>query len=297
MIQNTKSLLSPVIFAAATVNQAVLKTLDINMGYNQEMSSPPRPASKSRIRAEILIVLGLSLGQSAVYSLVTIIARLAAETSLGDQSTAINTSQSPRPWLDLTYQLLGLGFALIPVALALYLLAGSGRHPFRSIGFDLTKPWRDVGYGFVLAAMIGVPGLGLYAAGRALGITVEIQTTTLNALWWTVPVLLLAAVKNAVLEEVIVVGYLSERLDDLGWGRVRIIAATAVLRGSYHLYQGIGPFIGNVVMGVVFSLFYYSRWGRKRVMPLVVAHTILDVVSFVGYYLLPSSWLSALGVG
>jgi hypothetical protein len=50
-------------------------------------------------------------------------------------------------------------------------------------------------------------------------------------------------------------------------------------------------------MGVVFTWFYTSRWGRRRVMPLVVAHTILDVVAFVGYAFLPDAWLRALGVG
>ncbi|GAA4957356.1 hypothetical protein GCM10023238_25050 [Streptomyces heliomycini] len=44
-----------------------------------------------------------------------------------------------------------------------------------------------------------------------------------------------------------------------------------MLRGSYHLYQGIGGFIGNMVMGVVF-VYLYRRWGR--VGPLVVAHTL-----------------------
>jgi membrane protease YdiL (CAAX protease family) len=53
-----------------------------------------------------------------------------------------------------------------------------------------------------------------------------------------------------------------------------------VLRGSYHLYQGYGPFLGNVAMGVVFG-WCYARFGRTA--PLVVAHMILDVVSFVGY--------------
>jgi hypothetical protein len=77
---------------------------------------------------------------------------------------------------------------------------------------------------------------------------------------------------------------------------VKIIATSALIRGSYHLYQGIGPFFGNVVMGVVFAWFYQSRWGRRRVMPLVVAHTILDIVAFVGYALLPDAWLKALGV-
>jgi len=35
-------------------------------------------------------------------------------------------------------------------------------------------------------------------------------------------------------------------------------------------------------MGVVFGL-AYQRWGR--VMPLVIAHWILDIVSFTGYAL------------
>ena len=43
-------------------------------------------------------------------------------------------------------------------------------------------------------------------------------------------------------------------------------------------------------MGIVFG-WWYTR--SKRVMPLVVAHTILDVVAFVGYALLRDrlSWL------
>jgi hypothetical protein len=248
------------------------------------------------VTVEIWVVLGLSLGQSAVYAVVSILDRATRGTSLASQTAQLNASQSPRPWLDLTYQLLSIGFTLVPVVLALYLLAASGRRPLRSIGLDVARPLRDLGWGVLLAAAIGVPGLGLYAAGRALGVTVDIQAAALNALWWTVPVLVLAAVKNALLEEVIVVGYLSERLGDLGWGNVRVVVATSLLRGSYHLYQGFGPFVGNVAMGVVFTSFYLSRWGRRRVMPLVVAHTLLDVVAFVGYQLVPGSWLAALGL-
>lgn len=251
---------------------------------------------RRRIGIEIWILLGLSLGRSGVYAVVEIVARLTAETSLRDQSTALNTSQSPRPYLDLTYQILSLGFALVPVALAIFLLSARGPGALRRIGLDLTSPLRDVGYGVALGALIGLPGLGLYAAGRALGITVEVQAANLDSTWWAIPVLVLAALKNGLLEEVIVVAYLTERLGDLRWGTVKIIVTSALIRGSYHLYQGIGPFIGNVVMGVVFAWFYQSRWGRRRVMPLVVAHTVLDVVAFVGYALLPDSWRSALGL-
>ena len=86
------------------------------------------------------------------------------------------------------------------------------------------------------------------------------------------------------------VGYLFSRWTSVGWGRWRIIVTSALIRGSYHLYQGFGGFVGNFVMGLVFGWFYTRT---KRVMPLVVAHTILDVVAFVGYALLKDrlGWL------
>ena len=64
---------------------------------------------------------------------------------------------------------------------------------------------------------------------------------------------------------------------------------SALLRGSYHLYQGVGAFLGNAVMGLVF-VWAYRRWGR--VTPLIVAHFLLDAFSFVGYALL-APWLTA----
>jgi Type II CAAX prenyl endopeptidase Rce1-like len=227
---------------------------------------------------------------------VNIIARLTSGTPLADQSATLNPSQSPRPWLDLTYQLLSIGFGLVPVALALYLLSARGRGALRRIGLDRAHPGRDLGLGAALAAAIGLPGLAFYALGRVLGITVSVQASALDDHWWTVPVLVLAALQNGLLEEVVAVAYLFERTRDLGWDRLRIIVASSLLRGSYHLYQGFGPFLGNVVMGLVFSWFYTSRWGRHRIVPLVVAHTLLDVVAFVGYALIPAEWREALGI-
>ena len=155
------------------------------------------------------------------------------------------------------------------------------------------RPVRDVGWGFALAAAIGIPGLAFYLLGRAMGITVEVQASALNAAWWTVPVLVLSALQNGLLEEVVAVGYLSEKLGQLKWRGPVIVVASALLRGSYHLYQGWGPFIGNAIMGVVFAE-YYRR--TRRVAPLVVAHFLMDMVVFVGYDLVPHAWLVALGL-
>ena len=150
------------------------------------------------------------------------------------------------------------------------------------LGLDVSRATarRDLGGGLLLAAVIGVPGLGLYLAARAAGVNATVVAAGLPDEWWQIPVLVLSAGQNAVLEEVVVVGYLLTRLGDLGWSPRRALAASAVLRGSYHLYQGLGGFVGNLLMGVLFAALY-QRY--RRVLPLVVAHAVLDIAAFVGY--------------
>ena len=246
--------------------------------------------SRRRLRLEVWIVLGLSLGQSAVYSVVQLLDKM-TRAPLAEGTSTLNRSQSSREYFDLTYQLLDIVFALVPVLLVIYFLtdqrqstpgAPHGGSAFRKLGFDFARPGRDLLQGLGLAALIGIPSLGLYAAGRTLGITTAIIPSALDAYWWTVPVLVLSALRHAVVEEVIVVGYLLNRFGTLGWSVPLAIFASSMLRGSYHLYQGFGPFIGNAVMGVVFA-WLYTR--TRRVMPLVVAHALLDIVAFVGFSL------------
>ena len=241
------------------------------------------------LTAEIVIVLLLSLGQSAVNAVVSLIADLTAAKPLSQQTAVLNGSYTPRHYLDLTLQLRDIVFALVPVALVIYLLMRDRIPVGRTLGLTASKPRFDLGWGVLLAACIGIPGLLLVYVAHLLGLNAQIVPAALNSLWWTVPVLILSAIQNAVLEEVIVVGYLITRLRSLdlplGW----VVVASAVLRGSYHLYQGFGAFVGNAVMGVVFALFFLRF---KRVMPLIVAHSILDITAFVGYTLLPHSWLT-----
>ncbi|MGV1007983.1 MAG: CPBP family intramembrane glutamic endopeptidase [Dermatophilaceae bacterium] len=237
------------------------------------------------LTSEMLLVLGVSLGASAIWSLLRIIERLTRAQPLSDQTSALNQSVTPdRPWLDLAYQLATVGLALVPAVLALYLLGQVARPfavaPRHAVGLDLSRRGFDLGTGTALAAAIGIPGLGLYLAARSLGLNTQVAAANLSAAWWTVPVLVLAAVQNAVLEEVVVVAYLLTRLGQVGMRASWAVAVSALVRGSYHLYQGFGGFLGNVVMGVVFALV----WRRtRRVGPLIVAHSLIDVVAFVGY--------------
>jgi len=261
-----------------------------------EAATRVTPAQLPRrwVVAELWVVFALSLGASGIRSLVRLIADATSGASLTSQNAVLNGSRAPgRPWLDLVLQLVSIGFALAPVALVAYLLVRSGES-LRTLGLDGSRPRSDLLRGMALAAVVGGAGLAFYLATHAAGIDLTVVPEDLPAVWWRIPVLILSAAENALLEEALVAGYLLHRLRQLDWTDNRALALSATLRGSYHLYQGIGGFAGNFVMGLLFGRLY-QRWGR--IAPLVVAHTLIDTVAFVGYALLAGhvSWLPVPG--
>lgn len=253
--------------------------------------APVRGAARTRTVWEIWIVLAVSVGQSALYSVLSFIRTvqrsLAANEAVGQQQTQLNPARDSAALWDALYQFLDIFFSLAVVALVVYLLWEPGSRALNRIGLDFRRFGGDLGRGLVLVAAIGIPGLALYVTGRLLGVTVGVVASPLDAAWYTVPLLVLAAVRAGLTEEVIFLGYLFDRLRRLGWGWWTIILATAGLRGLYHAYQGVGSIVGNIAMGIVFG-WCYRRWGR--VMPLVIAHTVIDVCAFVGYPLAVSLW-------
>lgn len=257
---------------------------------------PPRVdrAGRTRLRWEIWIVLAVSVGQSALYSLLSFVRTLQRSLeqnqAIGDQQTQLNPVLDAQALWDALYRFLDIAFSLALVALVVYLLWEPGTNALRRIGLDGRRFGGDLGRGLLLIAVIGIPGLALYVTGRMLGVTVGVVASPLDAAWYTVPLLVLAALRAGLTEEVVFLGYLFDRLRRLGWGWWHIILVTALLRGAYHAYQGIGSVIGNIAMGIVFG-WCYRRWGR--VMPLVIAHTLIDVIAFVGYPL-AVAWFPAI---
>ena len=248
------------------------------------------PLPRRLLLWELAAVFAVSLGASGVRALVNFVGSVTAAQPLSAQRATVLGSYAPdRPWLDLAQQLVAVAAGLAPVLLVAYLLVRSGES-LRTIGVDRTRPASDLGRGLALAAGIGSVGLVFYLATVAAGINKAVVASSLPDVWWAVPVQVLAAAQNGVLEEVLVAGYFLHRLDQLGVRPGRALAISALLRGSYHLYQGAGGFLGNVLMGLVFG-WLYRRWGRA--LPLVVAHTAIDVGAFVGYALLADrvGWL------
>ena len=159
--------------------------------------------------------------------------------------------------------------------------------------FRSDRPGRDALLGLGLALAIGIPGIVVYLGGKTLGIGVTVSASPLDSYWWTIPILVLSALRAGLQEEIIVIGYLFARLRDLGWKTWPIILSAALLRGSYHLYQGFGAFVGNFAMGALFG-WLYSRYGR--VLPLVIAHFMIDTAIFLGYPWAVSAFPGLFGV-
>jgi membrane protease YdiL (CAAX protease family) len=244
--------------------------------------SPEAPPAVPRrwLVTEVWLVFALSLGAAGLRAAIDLIADVATGRSLTSQLALLNSSEAPgRPWLDLFLQLDSLLVGIVPVLLVVHFLTRSGEG-VSVLGVDRRRPGSDVVRGAMLAAVVGGAGLGLYLASHAAGVDLTVVPEALPNVWWRDPVLVLSALQNATLEEVLVAGYLLHRLRQLGWSDNKALACSALLRGSYHLYQGLGGFAGNAIMGLIFGRLY-QRWGR--VMPLLIAHALMDTVAFVGY--------------
>jgi membrane protease YdiL (CAAX protease family) len=220
------------------------------------------------LRDEVALVLALSLAASALYAIVDIL------------SAPIRGVEAPLfADVGLVYQLLNLATSIVPVLLVLHLLHRDGESA-ASIGLDATRPWADLRWGVGLAALVGAVGLGIYILAIGLGVNRTVVPIPPTGHWWTIPVLLLAALRAGLLEEVIVCGYLLRRLDQLGWTPARALWASALLRAAYHLYQGFGGFFGNLALGLFFGRLYQLR---GRTTPLVIAHFLIDAGAGLGY--------------
>jgi membrane protease YdiL (CAAX protease family) len=248
----------------------------------QDAAAPLAGRERRLLRTELVVVFAVTLGLSGVRSVISLLDALASPVPLDQRRVAIDESLARHPWADLAAQLASSLALVAWGALGLYLLVRAGAGP-RTVGLDGRRPGRDALGAVGLAALIGVPGLALYLGARALGLNTTVIPSMLTEQWWTVPALVVSACANAWAEEVLVVGYLLHGLRRLGVGENRALAISALLRGSYHLYQGLGGGLGNLLMGLVFG----RVWQRTgRLWPLVGAHALLDVVAFVGSALL-----------
>lgn len=233
---------------------------------------PPPPADRRTVAEEIVVVLSLSVLSGVAYAVLSLLEAPIAGivVAAADQSNAF------------ARQVLAFVFGVAPVLLVVHLVRRSGEG-LAVVGLAAPRPAHDAGRGAALFVLVGLAGIGVYLAAVELGVNRFVVPTPPLGHWWTVPALTLNAVEAALVEEVVVLGYLITRLQQLAWTPWQAVGASALLRGGYHLYQGWGGFLGNLAMGALFGVLFL-RWGR-RTWPFVVAHALLDIGAGVGFIL------------
>jgi membrane protease YdiL (CAAX protease family) len=217
---------------------------------------------------EVLVVLSLSLLPSAVDAIISLASAPLAGVAVSVYGNAALASQ-----------LSSIVFGLAPVALVVHLVR-RGRDPLDRFGLGTSTIRRDAGAGVLLGLGVALVGLAIYIAAVALKVNRFVVPVPPTGHWWTVPVLVLGAMQAALLEETVAVGYLIRRLEQIGWSGTVAVVTSAVLRASYHLYQGWGGFAGNMALGLAFGSIFW-RW--RRVWPLVFAHASVDILAGVAY--------------
>ena len=89
------------------------------------------------------------------------------------------------------------------------------------------------------------------------------------------------------IEELLWRGYLMNRLVDLQGNKTKLawviaLVGSAIIFGLGHTYQGLGGVIKITALGLLFGAAFLTV--RRNLWPLVIAHAVLDTISFVQIY-------------
>jgi CAAX protease family protein len=89
--------------------------------------------------------------------------------------------------------------------------------------------------------------------------------------------LLLFSVFNPLFEEFILVGYVVTAIRKK-FGLLSCLILSVGFRLSFHIYQGPIILLSILPMGILFTLYF---WRKRTILPLIIAHGLMDFLSFV----------------
>jgi hypothetical protein len=235
-------------------------------------AEPARPVPKSdrrRLTLELLVVL-------AVFPLPYVLTALQA-------LTASLLGEGPGQRIPILFPgHVGDGFpfilieVLLPLAagaLVLYLLSQPGGDGGPSaIGLDRKQMRADAALllpVFFLCDLIPIAGGGIVL--HALGVHAPSPSLGHLPSYYNVAYVAMAVVAGVV-EELVVLGYLVRRLEQLGLRSFWVVLIAVAVRGSYHLYYGWG--VLPILAWATVTVLLYRRF--RRLAPFVIVHALWD---------------------
>jgi len=154
-----------------------------------------------------------------------------------------------------------------------------------TLGFLYWRGWRQREFRFDRNWRLTVAGVVLFVVAAAINVVYETlargvipgsemlaQIVDTSIVSW--PVVIVVSLVNGVYEEYFLTHYLVEAI--ASHGVVFALGVSALVRVSYHFYQGPFGAIAVLLWCVVASVFY---WRFRRVWPVIVAHVLTDAVA------------------
>jgi uncharacterized protein len=206
-------------------------------------------------RAEFVLIVGVSLAYFIAASLYALVR--------GIREVDLTTTRALR---SLAVELLILGIVAV-------ILRVRGWTPER---LGLRFSWG--------AALAGVPLFVIFLLIYWIAMTMVLMVFPAARTVWafrTIPhaplaLMIVFFAVNSLFEELVVTAYVTESLKD--HGAAVVISTSTLLRFAYHLYQGPLASLSIIPLGLVFATLY---WQRRTLWPLMVAHTITNIVTYV----------------
>ena len=132
-------------------------------------------------------------------------------------------------------------------------------------------------------ALAGIPLFVIYLLVYSIAVTLVVMVFPAARTVWVFSVIprapfaliLLFIILNSVFEELLVTAYVIESF--ARDGAALAITVSTLFRFGYHLYQGPLASLSIIPLGLLFGAMY---WQRRNVWPLMVAHTLSNVVVF-----------------
>ncbi len=238
--------------------------------YRATGSTPfPVPRlDRPTIRRELIVVLLVFPAMATITAIITLVAEVSGHSRGGSVFGELD------PTAATILQVLYTLALAAPLALVWYLLGRSGLS-FKSIGLDRSHLVRDIVMGLLLmlAARFLSNWIGEFLfyshVPGVYGTPLPPGTSKLPFIITGIA----TSVVSGVVEEVVVLGYLTNRLRGLGWAMPAIAIVSLILRGSYHVEYGLGV-LQPLVFGAMMTAFYLQT---RRLLPVIIGHVGYDI--------------------
>lgn len=232
--------------------------------------APPAPASRRRrLTAEVLIVLAIFPFPYVVNALAALLQAVVGGGASGRYPLPIASHQGLSFLIDILLTLEPLAAA----ALALFLLSISGEGGGRAIGLDRSDARQDLALLLPVFLMCFlVPELGVSLLLKGIHVR-AIAPASQHLPGYFAIVGVLTAVVAGIVEEIVVLGFLVRRLEQLGLGSAAVVVLAVLVRMSYHVYYGWG--VLPIAAWALASVLMYRRF--RRLAPFIIVHGLWDL--------------------